>query len=376
MTRTVEDLIPDYLRGLPVYVPGKPIEEVERELKIHAVKLASNENPLGPSPKGIAAAQAVLGDSNRYPDGGTLALRQTLAERRGVSAEEIFVGLGSSEIIDLAARVLLRAGLQGLTSEGTYAPFSVAIRASGAELVLVPQRHFAFDLKAMASSITPKTGLIYLANPNNPTGSAFGHEEFDKFLAAVPDGLLVVLDEAYIDYAVSMDLRQSVEAYRKRRNLLILRTFSKVYGLAGLRIGYAIGRPELLSAMNKLRTPFNTSGLAQVAALAALDDNEHVTRCIEMNARERKRLSEGLARLGFRPVPSEANFVFIVVSPEAQALSDDLLRMGVIVRPLGWMGFPEAIRISVGTTEENDKCLSAMARVILKRAGKGELAAR
>ena len=374
--RTIEELIPDYLRGLPVYVPGKPIEEVERELKIHAVKLASNENPLGPSPKGMAAARAVLGNSNRYPDGGTHLLREALAERRGVSLEEIFVGLGSSEIIDLASRVLLRAGLQGLTSHGTYAPFSVAIRASGAELVLVPQREFAFDLKAMAKAITPKTGVIYLANPNNPTGSAFGREEFEEFLGAVPDGVLVVLDEAYIDYAMSIGLRDAVEAYRKRKNLLILRTFSKVYGLAGLRIGYAIGRPGLLSAMNKLRTPFNTSGVAQAAALAALDDNEHVARCIETNARERMRLSEGLAKLGFRPVPSEANFVFIVAGPDAQAMSDDLLQMGVIVRPLGWMGFPEAIRISVGTAEENDKGLSAMARVILKRAGKGELAAR
>jgi histidinol-phosphate aminotransferase len=376
MTRTIEDLIPDYLRGLPVYVPGKPIEEVERELKIHAVKLASNENPLGPSPKAMAAARAVLGDSNRYPDGGTKLLRETLAERRGVTAEEIFIGLGSSEIIDLAARVLLRAGWHGLTSEGTYAPFSVAIRASGAELVLAPQREFAFNLQAIAKAITPKTGAIYLANPNNPTGSAFGREEFEEFLAAVPDGVLVVLDEAYIHYAVSMGLRDSEEAYRTRKNLLILRTFSKVYGLAGLRIGYAIGRPALLAAMNKLRTPFNTSGVAQAAALAALDDGEHVTRCIETNAAERKRLSEGLAKLGLRPVRSEANFVFIVVGPDAKALSDDLLRMGVIVRPLGWMGFPEAIRISVGTTEENDKCLSAMAQVISKGAGKGELAAR
>jgi len=376
MIRTIEELIPDYLRGLPVYVPGKPIEEVERELKIHAVKLASNENPLGPSPMAIAAARAALGDSNRYPDGGTHLLRQTLAERRGVSPEEIFVGLGSSEIIDLAARVLLRAGLQGLTSEGTYAPFSVAIRASGAQLVLAPQRDFAFDLVAMAKAITPKTAVIYLANPNNPTGSAFGRQEFDEFLAAVPDGVLVVLDEAYIHYAVSMGLRDSEEAYRRRKNLLILRTFSKVYGLAGLRIGYAIGRPALLAAMNKLRTPFNTSGVAQAAALAALDDKEHVTRCIETNAAERKRLSEGLTKLGFRPVASEANFVFMAVGPEAKALSDELLHLGVIVRPLGWMGFPEAMRISVGTAEENEKCLSAMARVILKRAGESELAAR
>jgi histidinol-phosphate aminotransferase len=376
MIRTIEELIPDYIRGLPVYVPGKPIEEVERELKIHAVKLASNENPLGPSPKAMEAARAVLGDSNRYPDGGTHLLRETLAERRGVTPEEIFIGMGSSEIIDLASRVLLRAGLQGLTSEGSYAPFSVAIRASGAELVLVPQRQFAFDLKTMAKAITSKTAVIYLANPNNPTGTAFDAKEFEEFLSSVPDGVLVVLDEAYIHYAVSVDLRHSEGAYHKRKNLLILRTFSKVYGLAGLRIGYAIGRPELVSAMNKLKTPFNTSGVAQAAALAALDDKEHVKRCIETNAIERKRLSEGLAKLGLRPVPSETNFVFIPVGQEAKEISDELLHMGVIVRPLGWMGFPEAIRISVGTAEENDKCLLAMAQILTKRAGKGELAAR
>ncbi len=375
MTRTIEDLIPDYLRGLPVYVPGKPIEEVERELKIHAVKLASNENPLGPSPKAIAAAHAVLGDANRYPDGGTHLLRKALAERRGVSLEEIFIGLGSSEIIDLAARVLLRPGLLGLTSEGTYAPFSVAIRASGAELVLVPQREFAFDLKTMAKAITPKTGVIYLANPNNPTGSAFGREEFDEFLASVPDGVLVVLDEAYIHYALSMGLRDSEEAYCKRKNLLILRTFSKVYGLAGLRIGYAIGRPELLAAMNKLKTPFNTSGVAQAAALAALDDKEHVARGIETNAVERKRMIATLEMMGFRPVRSEANFVFINVGPSAKVLSDDLLRLGVIVRPLAWMGFPEAIRVSVGTAEENSKLFTALGQLLPERAVKDELAA-
>ncbi len=290
MAKTIEELIPDYLRGLPVYVPGKPIEEVERELKIHAVKLASNENPLGPSPKAMEAAGRVLGDSNRYPDGGTFYLRQKLAERRGVTAEELFVSLGSSELIDLASRVLLRQGLEGITSEGSYAPFSIAIRASGAKLVLVPQRHFAFDLQAIAKAITPLTRVIYLANPNNPTGTAFTGSEFREFVESVPDGVLVVLDEAYIHYATSVGLKDSVEIYRRRKNLLILRTFSKVYGLAGMRIGYAIGHPELLGAMNKLKTPFNTSGVAQAAALAALDDKEHVTRCIETNAAERKRL--------------------------------------------------------------------------------------
>jgi histidinol-phosphate aminotransferase len=376
MTRTIEELIPDYLRGLPVYVPGKPIEEVERELKIHAVKLASNENPLGPSPKGIAAARAALADSNRYPDGGSHRLREALAALNGVSPEEIFIGLGSSEIIDLAARVLLRAGLQGLTSEGSYAPFSVAIRASGAELVLVRQKSFAFDLEAMAKAITPKTRVIYLANPNNPTGTAFSGKEFEEFIAKVPDGVLVVLDEAYIHYAVRVGLRDSVAAYRARKNMLILRTFSKVYGLAGLRIGYAIGTTPLLSAMNKLKTPFNTSGVAQAAALAALDDAEHVARCIETNATERARLCAGLTEVGLRPVTSEANFVFMEVGPDAGKISDELLHMGVIVRPLAWMGFPEAIRVSVGTTEENEKFLRAMAEVLAKRAGKSELAAQ
>jgi histidinol-phosphate aminotransferase len=385
MAKTIEELIPDYLRGLPVYIPGKPIEEVERELKIHAVKLASNENPLGPSPMAMEAARKVLGDSNRYPDGGTHALRKSLAERRGVTTEEIFVALGSSELIDLASRVLLRQGLEGITSEGSYAPFSIAIRASGAKLVLVPQKNFAFDLAAMAKAITPKTGVIYLANPNNPTGTAFSGTQLREFVAGVPDGVLVVLDEAYIHYAVSVGLDESVQVYRERKNVLILRTFSKVYGLAGLRIGYAIGHPELLAAMNKLKTPFNTSGVAQAAALAALDDQEHVKRCIETNATERKRLSEGLAKLGLRPVSSEANFVFMEVGPEAKTISDELLHLGVIVRPLGWMGFPEAIRISVGMVEENEKCLAALEQVLKKKDAlrrapteikKGELAAR
>src|ERR1700722_1493491 len=376
MTRTIEELIPDYIRGLPVYVPGRPIEEVERELKIHAVKLASNENPLGPSPRAVEAAKLALENAHRYPDGGTHLLREALAARTGVSTDEIFVGLGSSEIIDLASRVLLRAGLQGMTSHGSYAPFSVAIRASGAELVLVPQRHFAFDLPAMARAITPKTGVIYLANPNNPTGTAFRAEDLEQFLESVPESALVVLDEAYIHYAPSLNRRKSEEIYRRRKNLLILRTFSKVYGLAGMRIGFAIGQPELISAMNKLRTPFNTSGVAQSGALAALDDREHVDRCITTNAIERKRLNDGLANLGLRPVPSETNFIFMEVGPEAKEVCDELLRKGVIVRPLGWMGFPEAIRISVGTAEENGKCLAAMAEILKERAGKGELAAR
>ncbi len=387
MTKTIEELIPEYIRGLPVYVPGKPIEEVERELKIHAVKLASNENPLGPSPKAMEAARAVLSESHRYPDGGTLRLREKIAGMHGVSPDEIFVGLGSSEIIDVAARVLLGPGRIGLTAEGTYAPFSTAIRASGAALEQVPLCGFKFDLPEMAQAITHAVRVIYLANPNNPTGTAFGAEEFERFLSHVASDTLVVLDEAYIHYAERADMPRSVELFQLRKNLLILRTFSKVYGMAGMRIGYGIGQAPLVAAMNKLRTPFNVSGVAQAAALAALDDHEHVERCIAANRVERKRICEEVEKLGLLPVKSETNFVFVEAGPEAKALCDELLREGVIVRPLGWMGFPEAIRISVGTREENDKLFKALEKVLKKRGwealkraptalNKGELATR
>jgi histidinol-phosphate aminotransferase len=371
MSRPIEELIPDYIRGLPVYVPGKPIEEVERELNIVAVKLASNENPLGPSPKAMEAARAVLRDSNRYPDGGTQLLREKLARASGIHPEEIFIGLGSSEIIDLAARVFLRPGLAGLTSEGSYAPFSTAIRASGAQLRLAKQRNFAFDLDAIARAVTPETRVIYLANPNNPTGTAFSAAQLADFLERIPEDVLVVLDEAYIHYAARPDMPDCRELFREYKNLLVLRTFSKVYGLAGMRIGYALGKPEIVAALNKLRTPFNVSGLAQAAAFAALDDQAHVERCIETNAKERQRLSDGLRALGLKPVASEANFIFVPLESETKSLCEELLHAGVIVRPLGWMGFPNALRISVGTASENHKCLTALQTVLARGADTG-----
>ena len=303
-------------------------------------------------------------------------MREKIAALHEVSPDEIFIGLGSSEIIDLASRVLLRPGTIGLTSKGTYPPFSTAIRANGGAVEHVPMCAFAYDLPEMAHAMTSATRIIYLANPNNPTGTAFGAEEFERFLSHVASDTLVVLDEAYIHYAERTDMPQSVELFRLRRNLLILRTFSKVYGMAGMRIGYGIGAAALVAAMNKLRTPFNVSGVAQAAARGALDDHQHVKRCIEANQVERKRIVEEVAKLGLKPVKSETNFVFVEAGPEAKGISDDLLREGVIVRPLGWMGFPEAIRISVGATEENNKLFGALGRVLAKREGKPELTAR
>src|SRR5437879_10649881 len=378
MAHTIADLIPEYIRGLPAYIPGRPIEEVERELKIHAIKLASNENPIGPSPKAVEAVKNAVAEPNRYPDGGTHLLRHKLADQHGVAMDQIFMGLGSSEIIDLASRILLGGGKTGVTSHGSYAPFSLAIRASGAELLRVPQQDFAFDLPAIADAIAahPETRIVYLANPNNPTGTAFGMAELQAFMRRVPANVLVVLDEAYIHYADRPDMPDSVRFFREHKNLLIMRTFSKVYGLAGLRVGYAIGDPPVLEAMNKLRTPFNLTGVSQAAALAALDDTEHVNRSIRENAAERTRLTRRLTELGLRPVASHANFIFIDIGAEAQDLYNDLLHDGVIVRPLGWMGFPEAMRVSVGIAEENDKLLTVMSRVLARREGKSELTAQ
>jgi histidinol-phosphate aminotransferase len=366
MTHTLEELIPDYIQGLPAYVPGKPIEEVEQDLKIHAVKLASNENPLGPSPKAMEAARRALGEANWYPDGGSKRLRQVLAARNNVRFEEVFVGLGSSEIIDLASRVLLRPGLDGITSEGSFALFAIAIRASGGHLIQTAMKDYTFDLNAIAAAVTLQTRVIYIANPNNPTGTAFGHDEFAAFMHKVPGDVLVVLDEAYYEYAARPDLPKSRELFREYNNILTLRTFSKVYGLAGLRVGYGIGHPTLVAEMNKLRTPFNVTSVGQAAALAALDDNDHVIRSVESNRLERQRLYVELRNLGLAPIPSETNFLFIPIVPNAKTLCDELLLEGVIVRPMGWMGFPESIRISVGSPAENTKLLLALASAQLR----------
>jgi histidinol-phosphate aminotransferase len=376
MTHTLEELIPDYIQGLPPYVPGRPVEEVEQELKIHAVKLASNENPLGPSPKAMEAARRALGEANWYPDGGSKKLREVLAERFGVRAQEVFVGLGSSEVIDLASRALLRAGAEGITSEGSFALFSIAIRASGGTLIQTPMRDFTFDLEAIAQAVTPKTRVIYIANPNNPTGTAFGAAEFSEFLKKVPGDVLVVLDEAYTEYAERRDLPNAAELFRQYNNLLTLRTFSKVYGLAGLRIGYGIGHPTLVAEMNKLRTPFNVTSVGQAAALAALGDADHVRRSVDTNRVQRKRLFEELTAMGIKAIPSETNFLFLEIGPDAKSMCDELLGAGVIVRPLAWMGFPEAMRISVGAAEENAQLLAAMSRVLKNRKITGTLTSR
>lgn len=364
MKKSIRELIPAHIHAIEPYRPGKPVEEVERELKIRAIKLASNENPLGPSPLAIEAARRELSGANRYPDGGSFYLREKLAALHGLPMEQVFVGLGSSELIDLVARALLAPGLEGLTAARSYPPYAISIAAAGGRLVTAPLRAYVYDLNAIAAGINEKTRVVFLANPNNPTGTFFGAAEFDAFLARVPDQVLVVLDEAYCNYVEDSNYSRSLELLRAgRQNLVVLRTFSKVYGLAGLRVGYGFGPADLFAELNKLKTPFNTANIGQAAAIAALDDKEHVQRSVEANRAGRAELARGLAEQGVKFVPSATNFIFIEVGGDGDAFAQQLLLEGVIVRPMRWMGFPEAIRVSVGTPAENQKFLQVFARV-------------
>ena len=360
MTDDTRLKIPQYIEEIDPYIPGKPIEEVERELGLTAVKLASNENPLGPSPLAVEAARRALAGSNRYPDGGSYYLREALAARLDVPREKIIVGSGSTDIIHLAASVLLGAGESAVTSQGSFPLYYIAIEKMGANLIAVPQKNYAFDLDGIARAVQKDTKIIYIANPNNPTGSIFDADAFDTFLQKIPEEILVVLDEAYYEYVEMKNYSRSLDLVRANKNVLVLRTFSKVYGLAGLRVGYGIGPVELIGAMDKIRLPFPVSGVAQAAALAALDDTEHVKRSLEANRAGLRQLENGLREIGVKFAPSVTNFVLVEVGGDADALAGELLKLGVIVRPMAWMGFPHAIRVTVGTREENEKFLNAL----------------
>jgi histidinol-phosphate aminotransferase len=356
--------VPEFLLQIQPYIPGKPIEEVERELGITAIKLASNENPLGPSPLAMEAIRRAVAEVNRYPDGPAYYLRQRLARHLGIAPEDLVFGNGSSELIMLSAQAFLREGEEGLTSAVTFPMYAMAILGAGARLVQVPLHEDAIDLDAIAAAVTPQTRVVYLANPNNPTGTWFTAADFETFLDRLPEELLVVLDEAYFEYAETPGYSRSLDLVRQGRNVLVLRTFSKVYGLAGLRMGYGIARPEILAAIERVRHPFNTSRVAQEGAQAALDDHEHVRRSLEMNRAGLEKLSRGLEELGVKFIPSVTNFVLVNVGVEGKTVADALMRLGVVVRPMRWMGLPQAIRVTVGTAEENRKFLASLAQVL------------
>jgi histidinol-phosphate aminotransferase len=358
------DQVPDYIRSLVPYEPGKPIDEVEREFGIsNSVKLASNENPLGPSPKALAAMRAKLDELSLYPDGDCFHLKQSLSRKLGIAPETIIFGNGSNEIIELAARTFLRPDDEAVMAEQAFVVYQLIVQAVGARSRAVPLRNFTHDLAALAAAVTPQTRLIFLANPNNPTGTIYRRDDWEEFLSKVSPDVLLIVDEAYFEYVQDRDYPDSLRYHGEGRAMLTLRTFSKLYGLAGLRIGYGIGSKEIISLMQRVRQPFNVNAAAQWGALAALDDADHVQRSLEVNRAGLKFLQREFVRLGLEFVPSQANFILVRVGGGHEVFQQ-LLQLGVIVRPMGGYRFPEHVRVTVGTMEENEKFIAALERVI------------
>jgi len=360
----LSDLVPEWIQRLAAYPPGMPLEELEREYGITgSIKLASNENPFGPSPCAVEAITAAIASLHRYPDGSGFYLRRALAERHGVAADTIILGNGSNDIIELAARAFLRPGDEAVMAEQAFVIYQMVVQAVGAVPRAIPLRRYTHDLDAIAQAIGPATRLVFLANPNNPTGTIYKRDEWEDFLATVPARVLVVADDAYADYVDDPDYPDSLTYQRRGRLLLTLRTFSKIYGLAGLRVGYGVGPHEVVEVLNRLRQPFNVNALAQVAARAALDDHVHVARTRANNREGLAFLRAACERLGLPYVPSWANFLLIEVG-EGARLYEALLRRGVIVRPMDVYGLPRHLRVTVGTPTENQRFVDALATVL------------
>lgn len=359
-----DPLVASHIESLFPYVPGKPIEEVVREFGVpDCAKLASNENPLGASPRALAAVRDALSRAHLYPDGSCFALKQKLALRHGVDPREIVIGAGTNELLTLLARTFLGEGEEALLSENSFLVYRLAVQACGRRAVSVPMKDHRYDLEAMAQAVTQRTKLVFIANPDNPNGSYVTSRELERFLARVPERALVVLDEAYFEYVEALDYPDGAVLRRLRPRIVVLRTFSKIHGLAGLRVGYALCEPDVASYLDRVRDAFNVSALAQVAALAALDDREHVEATRAVTTEGRALLSRELPRFGFRVVPSVANFVLAEHSGDGDALFSALLPHGVIVRPMSAYGMPRAVRISVGTPAENERLLRALERL-------------
>jgi histidinol-phosphate aminotransferase len=361
----IVDRVPEYIRTLVPYTPGKPIEEVERQYGIaNSIKLASNENPLGPSPKAVKAIKEKLEQLHLYPDGDCFYLKKGLGHKLGVDPERLILGNGSNEIIELAVRTFMRAGDEAVMAQQAFVVYQLVVQAIGGVSRAVPLRDFTHDPEAMARAITAKTRIVFLANPNNPTGTIYRRDAWERFLETVSPEVLVIVDEAYFEYVESSDYPDSMAYHRSGKSLLTLRTFSKLYGLAALRIGYGVGSSkEIIDLMQRVRQPFNVNAAAQWGALAALGDDDHVRRSLEANRKGKEFLRQEIAKLGLEQVPSHANFVLIRVG-NGNEVFEQLLRQGVIVRPMGVYRFPEYVRVTIGTMDENRKFIEALKKVI------------
>ena len=356
--------VPEYIRSLIPYEPGKPIEEVEREYGISgSVKLASNENPLGPSPRALAVLRERLPELHLYPDGDCFYLNRALARKLGVEPDRLIFGNGSNEIIELAARTFMRPGDEAVMAEQAFVVYELIVQAVGGKRKTVPLKNFTHDLAAMADALTPQTRLVFLANPNNPTGTIYRRRDWEAFLERISPDVLVIVDEAYFEYVEEADYPNSLDYHARHPAILTLRTFSKLYGLAGLRIGYGIGAKDVIALMQRVRQPFNVNAPAQWAALAALDDTEHVQRSLGVNQQGVKYLQTEFARLGLSYVPSQANFILVRVG-NGHEVFQRLLQQGVIVRPMVGYKFPEHVRVTVGSMAQNQKLIGALERLI------------
>ena len=356
------ELSPSYVRAIAPYQPGKPISELAREMGLKEsgiVKLASNENALGVSPLARKAIEAQLGDLARYPDGNGFELKQALAARYGVGQEHIVLGNGSNDVLELVARCFLGNSTSAIMSQHAFVVYHLATQVAGATRLETPARNYGHDLAAMASAVREDTRVIWIANPNNPTGTFVPAPEVEAFLRRVPRRVVVVLDEAYNEYLPDAMQADSVRWLGQFPNLVITRTFSKAYGLAGLRVGFALAHPEVADLMNRVRQPFNVSVVAQAAAEAALDDREFVRRSTDLNRSGMRQIIDGLDRLGLDHIPSFGNFISFRASPAAQTYQR-LLKQGVIVRPIGVYGLPEHLRVTIGLPEENERFLDAL----------------
>jgi histidinol-phosphate aminotransferase len=361
---SIWDIANPQLRDLAVYEPGKPIEETARELGADAreiIKLASNENPLGPSPKALAAMRGALESAHLYPDGGGFYLREALAAKLDCTKDQIILGSGSNEIIEFLGHAFLNRGDDVVASEHAFIAYKLVAAVFGARTIEVPSPDLRHDLDGMIAAITPKTRLIFVANPNNPTGTLAAQHEIDRFVARVPENVVIVFDEAYFEYLENPP--DSLRFVRAGRNVAVLRTFSKIQGLASLRIGYGLARPELIQVLQKVRQPFNVSGLAQAAALAGLDDNDHLRETKRITDEGRAYLQAEFKAMKLEFVPSVANFVLVKVGDGAGTFRK-LLERQIIVRALKGYNLPEWIRISVGTMEQNRRCIAALREVL------------
>ena len=349
------------IAALVPYVPGKPIEELERELGIpRAIKLASNENPLGPSPKALAVLSEVGPLLHRYPDGGAHRLRAALADRFKLTPDHVVLGNGSDEILGLLARAFLSPGDHAVMGDTTFVIYKMEVMAAHGLPVIVPLKSWRHDLGAMADAITPTTRLVFICNPNNPTGTMVTAQEVEAFMARLPPDTIVVFDEAYYEYVRDQRFPDTLAYVRANRNAIVLRTFSKIYGLAGLRIGYGLTTPEIAGYLNRVRPPFNANSMAQRASLAALDDDDHVARSRALNQAEMAAVRDGLAALGLDPLPSETNFLFFDVRRDGRRVFEALLRLGVIVRHIDG----SMLRVTIGLPDENRAFLAALKTVL------------